>query len=156
MKKHKKFLLLILLAFLCTGLQSAVPWSELVPSRLKRPEAVSLERNPFQTGGMASGQVSSAQVQVKRGDQDWLRVLLQQRVRGLVRMEGQDRILFGRRVLGVGQEIVLSRTSAGAGDSVRLRLKQVEQGRLRFFIEDAQRAMPEELVLSLGGGLMSR
>lgn len=111
-----------------------VEWGRLGPELLKKAEPVVVVRNPLQQARNPVSPLPSVQ-NLGRERARELRRLLDAEVRGIVAHQGRQLLLFGARVLGVGQEIPLQ-PGRDKGTDFTVRIKALEGGRVLCLLRE--------------------
>lgn len=115
-------------------LGAVVEWGRLGPELLKKAEPVVVVRNPLQQARNPVSPLPSVQ-HLGRERARELRRLLDAEVRGIVAHQGRQLLLFGARVLGVGQEIPLQQ-GRDKGSDFTVRIKALEGGRVLCLLRE--------------------
>jgi len=111
-------------------------WDSYMPSSFKTPEPVVLARNPFQGLGRSlpsSGTALSARNTLSARLAEQLR----RGVHGLVISGEHPCILFGSRIIAIGQKVELPVEDQGGKRTMVLRLRSVGREQLGFLTDEA-------------------
>jgi len=111
-------------------------WDSYMPANFKAPEPVVLARNPFQGLGRSLPSSGTA-VSARNTLSSRLSEQLRRGVHGLVISGEHPCILFGSRIITIGQKVELPVEDQGGKRTMILRLRSVSREQLGFLTDEA-------------------